>query len=173
MRQTSKLSVFSCCMLSSVWSVYDTEWAHRNWPCSNKTLNTPSKHQEAMLVSKGRGSHVYLISSFVDMVLTLIVTFGLRNSALDCITEGVLHSVSVGAGARLSGGLLIGGSRRIEQDSRLGKHRSIRFCGQRTVIYASSIRRGSSMYSLIFTRNCTASLPSSIRWSYVRARYII
>jgi hypothetical protein len=100
MRQTSKLSVFSCCMLLSVWSVYDTEWAHRNWPCSNKTLNTPSKHQEAMLVSKGRGSHVYLISSFVDMVLTLIVTFGLRNSALDCITKGVLHSVSVGAGAR-------------------------------------------------------------------------
>jgi hypothetical protein len=49
-----------------------------------------------MLISKGRGSHVYLISSFVgreDMVLTLIVTFGLRNSAVDCITEGVFGIV--------------------------------------------------------------------------------
>lgn len=92
MRQTSKLSVFSCCMLLSVWSVYGTEWAHRNRPCSNKTLNVPSKHQEAMLVSKGCGSGVYLISSFAgweDMVLALIVMFGLRNSALDRITEEV------------------------------------------------------------------------------------
>ena len=38
MRQTSKLSVFSYYMLLSVSSVYDTEWAHRNRPCSNKTL---------------------------------------------------------------------------------------------------------------------------------------
>lgn len=30
-------------------------------------------------------------------------------------------------------------------------------------IYASSMRRGSSMYSLTFTRNVTASLPSSMR----------
>jgi hypothetical protein len=52
------------------WSVYDTEWAHRNRPCSNKTLNAPSKRQEALLVSKGRGSHVYLISSYPDMALT-------------------------------------------------------------------------------------------------------
>lgn len=29
------------------------------------------------------------------------------------------------------------------------------------------------MYSFTLTRNCTASLPSSRRWSYVRARYII
>lgn len=39
--------------------------------------------------------------------------------------------------------------------------------------HANNIFRGSSMYSLTFTRNCTASLPSRSRWSYVRARYII
>lgn len=57
-----------------------------------QNTNAPRKRQEAMLVSKGRGSHVYLISSFAgreDMVLTLVVTFGLRNSALDRITKGV------------------------------------------------------------------------------------
>jgi hypothetical protein len=57
-----------------------------------QNTSAPRKRQEAMLVSKGRGSHVYLTSSFAgreDMVLTLIVTFGLRNGALDSITEGV------------------------------------------------------------------------------------
>ena len=47
----------------------------------NQNTNAPRKRQEAMLVSKGRGSHVYPISSFAgqeDMVLTLIVTFSLR-----------------------------------------------------------------------------------------------
>lgn len=39
--------------------------------------------------------------------------------------------------------------------------------------YPNSIRLGSSMYSLTFTRNVTASLPSNRRWSYVSARYII
>ena len=53
-----------------VWSVYDTEWRNKNRPCSNKTLNTPRKRQEA---TKGRGNHVYLVRSFAgreDMVLT-------------------------------------------------------------------------------------------------------
>lgn len=36
-----------------------------------------------------------------------------------------------------------------------------------------SIFRGSSINSFILTRNVTASLPSSRRWSYVKARYII
>ena len=37
----------------------------------------------------------------------------------------------------------------------------------------NNIRRGSWMYSLIFTKKVTASLPSRIRWSYVSARYMI
>jgi hypothetical protein len=60
--------------------------------------------------------------------LTLIVTFGLRNSALDCITEGVLHSVSVGAGARFCpAGCWLADQEESSRNSRLGKHRSIRF----------------------------------------------
>lgn len=58
-----------------------------------QNTNAPRKRQEGMLVSEGRSSHIYPISSFCwlgkDMVLTLIVTFGLRNGALDSITEGV------------------------------------------------------------------------------------
>ena len=57
-----------------------------------QNTNAPRKRQEGMLVSKARRSHVYPISSFAgweDMVLALIVTFSLRNGALDSITEGV------------------------------------------------------------------------------------
>jgi len=57
-----------------------------------QNTNAPRKRQEGMLVSEARSSHVYPISSFAgreDRVLTLIVTFGLRKSALDSITEGV------------------------------------------------------------------------------------
>lgn len=43
----------------------------------------------------------------------------------------------------------------------------------RVGFYPSNMRRGSSMYSLTLTRKVTASRPSKIRWSYVRARYII
>ena len=57
-----------------------------------QNTNAPRKRQEGILVSKGRSSHVYPISSFPGwegMVLTLIVTFGLGNGALDSITKGV------------------------------------------------------------------------------------
>jgi hypothetical protein len=57
-----------------------------------QNTDAPRKRQEVMLVSKGRGSYVYLISSFAgreDRALTLIIAFGLRNSALDRVAEGV------------------------------------------------------------------------------------
>ena len=37
--------------------------------------------------------------------------------------------------------------------------------GERVFYPAIAIIAGSSMYSLILTRNCTASRPSTMRWS--------
>lgn len=52
--------------------------------------------------------------------------------------------------------------RKVEYDSRVDKQVLFDSWSQ-PPIYASSMRRGSSMYSLTFTRNVTASLPSSMR----------
>jgi hypothetical protein len=43
-----------------------------------QNTNAPRKRQEAMPVSKGRGSHVYPISNFAGQEDMVLVTFSLR-----------------------------------------------------------------------------------------------
>jgi hypothetical protein len=52
------------------------------------------------------------------------------------------------------------------------RDRDLHYVAKLQAIY-KSIFLGSSMNSLILTKNVTASRPSSSLWSYVRARYII